>query len=354
MTVERKKAELKPVNKLEPKKRTLEPEKIIVPEQQIVEEIIQEIEVKEIKKYELGGNNNFYYFKDSRTEYALKLYSESDINRARREVECYKFLESTELSDFLLKFIKHDPVLNAAIFKWENKVRENCDINTAIDFIYTLNKISKRSKKYKYQAKDALFSLIDYEHDIKRRILTLNNSIYYENIRIFLNDVIEYKQSYISENYNVLIYIINLYKDHSILSPSDFGFHNSMCTDSGVKWFDFEYFGYDSPLKLIVDFLIHPAMSLNVDEKMLWLNKMMSEFEINNSISSHIKTVWPLLGIKWILIILNEYCEDVWYNKILAKPTLKQIRKSVLIQQKLKAEELFSNIKEFEKKFPIW
>jgi hypothetical protein len=99
------------------------------------------IEVKEIKKYELGGNNNFYYFKDSRTEYALKLYSESDINRARREVECYKFLESTELSDFLLKFIKHDPVLNAAIFKWENIVRENSDINTAIDFIYTLNTI---------------------------------------------------------------------------------------------------------------------------------------------------------------------------------------------------------------------
>ena len=49
MTVERKKAELKPVNKLEPKKRTLEVENTIVPEQQIVEQITQEIEVKEIK-----------------------------------------------------------------------------------------------------------------------------------------------------------------------------------------------------------------------------------------------------------------------------------------------------------------
>src|SRR6266480_4587472 len=48
-----------------------------------------------------------------------------------------------------------------------------------------------------------------------------------------------------------------------ILSPSDFGFHNAIRRPDGTLAFvDFEYFGWDDPAKTIVDFLLHPGMSV--------------------------------------------------------------------------------------------
>ena len=53
-----------------------------------------------------------------------------------------------------------------------------------------------------------------------------------------------------------------------ILSPSDFGFHNSLKTKKDqIIFFDFEYFGKDDPVKLAADFLLHPGMTLNLQQK---------------------------------------------------------------------------------------
>ena len=49
-----------------------------------------------------------------------------------------------------------------------------------------------------------------------------------------------------------------------ILSPSDFGFHNAIRRPDGALAFvDFEYFGWDDPAKTVVDFLLHPGMTLS-------------------------------------------------------------------------------------------
>jgi hypothetical protein len=48
------------------------------------------------------------------------------------------------------------------------------------------------------------------------------------------------------------------------LSPSDFGFHNAIRkTDGTLCFIDFEYFGWDDPVKLTADFLHHPGMALS-------------------------------------------------------------------------------------------
>ena len=47
------------------------------------------------------------------------------------------------------------------------------------------------------------------------------------------------------------------------LSPSDFGFHNTLRRPDGeLAFLDFEYFGWDDPAKTITDFLLHPGMQL--------------------------------------------------------------------------------------------
>ena len=47
------------------------------------------------------------------------------------------------------------------------------------------------------------------------------------------------------------------------LVPSDFGFHNSLRrSDGSLAFVDFEYFGWDDPVKLTADILLHPGRTL--------------------------------------------------------------------------------------------
>ncbi len=44
------------------------------------------------------------------------------------------------------------------------------------------------------------------------------------------------------------------------LVPSDFGFHNSLRRNDGsLAFVDFEYFGWDDPVKMTADILLHPG-----------------------------------------------------------------------------------------------
>ena len=47
------------------------------------------------------------------------------------------------------------------------------------------------------------------------------------------------------------------------LVPSDFGFHNSLRRkDGSLAFVDFEYFGWDDPVKLSADIMLHPGKPL--------------------------------------------------------------------------------------------
>ena len=50
------------------------------------------------------------------------------------------------------------------------------------------------------------------------------------------------------------------------LSPSDFGFHNALLeADGRLTFVDFEYFGWDDPVKIVADVMLHPGMGLSAD-----------------------------------------------------------------------------------------
>ena len=48
------------------------------------------------------------------------------------------------------------------------------------------------------------------------------------------------------------------------LSPSDFGLHNAMRGEDGrLRFIDFEYFGWDDPVKLVSDTALHPGQQFS-------------------------------------------------------------------------------------------
>jgi len=95
------------------------------------------------------------------------------------------------------------------------------------------------------------------------------------------------------------------------LSPSDFGFHNALRRrDGSLVFFDFEYFGWDDPAKTAVDFCLHPGMGLAADQARGFLERFLAGFDGDGRLRARIDTVWPLFGLKWCLILLNEFLRE--------------------------------------------
>ncbi len=95
------------------------------------------------------------------------------------------------------------------------------------------------------------------------------------------------------------------------LSPSDFGFHNALRLDDGrLVFVEFEYFGWDDPAKMVADFLLHPGMDLSHDLKGRFAVAVLGRFGNDRLLPSRLETVYPLFGLKWCLILLNEFVPE--------------------------------------------
>jgi len=95
------------------------------------------------------------------------------------------------------------------------------------------------------------------------------------------------------------------------LSPSDFGFHNAIARMAGELVFvDFEYFGWDDPAKTVSDFLLHPAMALPDDLRRIVTKEAGAVFGSDPTYRVRLGAYYPLFGIKWCLILLNEFLPE--------------------------------------------
>lgn len=93
-----------------------------------------------------------------------------------------------------------------------------------------------------------------------------------------------------------------------ILSPSDYGFHNALRQKGGrIVFLDFEYFGWDDPAKMIADFLWHPAVPLRFGLKQRFFAGCVRLFEHPARLARRVEALYPLVGLKWCMILLNEF-----------------------------------------------
>ncbi len=91
-----------------------------------------------------------------------------------------------------------------------------------------------------------------------------------------------------------------------ILSPSDFGFHNAL-RDKDKLWFiDFEYAGWDDPVKLLCDFACQPEVPVCEEyARQFWqtlADRLRDEYLVDYAVK-----LLPLYRIKWCCILLNEF-----------------------------------------------
>ena len=119
------------------------------------------------------------------------------------------------------------------------------------------------------------------------------------------------------------------------LVPSDFGFHNSLRRPDGTLAFlDFEYFGWDDPVKLTADFLLHPGMMLGAAERRCFETAARLRYGDDPAFGARLDALLPLFGMRWVLILLNEFLPERWQQRVRAGLSLDwgQAKRRQLVQ----------------------
>jgi hypothetical protein len=132
------------------------------------------------------------------------------------------------------------------------------------------------------------------------------------------------------------------------LSPSDFGFHNALRCRGRLVFLDFEYFGWDDPAKLAADFILHPAMRLSEGLKRRFIAGFVSRFEPR--LERRLPLVYPLCGLKWCAIFLNEFVPQ--FRKRRAFAGADADGDEIRLEQLSKAERMLGRVLDEHEQFP--
>lgn len=130
-----------------------------------------------------------------------------------------------------------------------------------------------------------------------------------------------------------------------ILSPSDFGVHNAVRRpDGGLSFFDYEYFGWDDPSRMLADFCLYPGMDLPDALQGRFLMRVLPALEASGYRSERAEAMFPLFGIKWCCVLLNEFVPHEPAMHTFAKTDRTDAHIRVLRQQLDKARWLLENL----------
>jgi hypothetical protein len=98
--------------------------------------------------------------------------------------------------------------------------------------------------------------------------------------------------------------------DETCISPSDFGFHNSLVRANGeLAFIDFEYAGWDDPAKLVCDFFCQPDIPVAFSLFDSFLSSVAGSLGLAapDAFAARCKALLPAHQIKWICILLADF-----------------------------------------------
>ena len=271
-----------------------------------------------------GGNNRVYKLITDNDQYILKKYfSSEEENRNRLSAE-YIFLEYIWEAGVrnVPKPVFSDSVNHMALYQYIEGVRPGKDviqkthIIKAMDFIETINIRKGINTKLALQinnASDFCPSIQEYLNSVDKRTQKLSfidpdGDINQEAKKFIAKRLVPEWGKTRANVKNLKGEDIALSKSDLILSPSDFGFHNAIIKNkSEIFFIDFEYAGWDDPIKMICDFFCQPEIPVRLNYFEYCIERMIRIICPTYDFLLKAKLLLPLFRIKWCCIMLNVF-----------------------------------------------
>lgn len=262
--------------------------------------------------------------------YALKSYPSADDdprNRLETEVAALRFLDRHGVIR-VPKIAALSPSDRIVLFHWiAGTAFEDvtpADIDDALGFVETLRGLNSQAGADKIAlASEACLSPQDIVDQIDGRIGRLQAfGAADKSLATFLDgpffaayrEILAWARDGLEGS--GIGFFDQIRNEERTLSPSDFGFHNALRTAAGEPvYLDFEYFGHDDPVKLTADFLLHPAMQLAPSQKTRFASGVSKIFKDYSHFLTRLQYLMPLYGLRWCLIILNEFVPASWARR---------------------------------------
>lgn len=192
------------------------------------------------------------------------------------------------------------------------------EIKQAAEFIRLLNE-HKDSVKARglANASEACFSLDEHKNTVDARVKRLENIDCATLTSQYLSDFIrselrpawdKIKWEFEKEAERLGIPMNEIVGvEERCISPSDFGFHNAIrVSDGRLRFFDFEYAGWDDPAKLVCDFFCQPKIPAPSELRKSFVKRATINFAGRETFLKRAGLLTPLYRVKWCCIILNE------------------------------------------------
>ena len=278
-----------------------------------------------------GRNSQVYRLTDSNSQtYALKAYfrhASDKRDRLRTEFSSLQFLWESGVRDVPQPLVA-DWGAGCALYEYIDGQKiipdtiTNSEIDTAVGFLTSLKDLRDRDgASHLSPASEACFSVQAIVESIRRRLKALNDQRRDEEPYIHLY---EFLDSHFAPKLEEVVRWVraslgrarmsferDIDPAERTLSPSDFGLHNALkCNDGRIVFLDFEYFGWDDPAKMTADVLLHPAMNLVDSLKRRFARGIRHSFADYPHLARRVEIVYPLFGLKWCTILLNEFLPE--------------------------------------------
>jgi hypothetical protein len=283
-----------------------------------------------------GRNSRIWRVTGGGRTFALKQYpSRRDDPRDRlsTEVGALRLMERHGI-DTVPRVLGVDGERGYALLSWIDgrdvaDVRE-ADIDAAIVFLTAIHGL--RAAPWAAEqppAAEACLNGREVEQQIQGRLVRLRDAAGNEHELIdFIDNLVatrlsvESKKAHEAVTAAGLAFDADLPQEWRSLVPSDFGFHNSLRrSDGALAFLDFEYFGWDDPVKLTADIVLHPGRPLEPTQRQRFRQAATRLYGGDPAFANRLSAYLPLFGLRWVLILLNEFIPERWQRRVLAGET---------------------------------
>jgi len=274
-----------------------------------------------------GGSNSeaFKVITEDKNEYFVKEYhirKKDSRNRLSTEFTGLSFLWANGIRNI------PEPILaceesRVAVYRFikGTKIQSGemslTDVDEAALFAGKLQSLTNaKGSDLQPVASEACFSVHEYIDCVDDRLNSLNllgkKGIVFDSLRSYLVDefmplyrIVKKMTAQKAKELKIDIHE-KIKVSERTLSPSDFGFHNVIKVKDGLLYFiDFEYYGWDDPVKMIADFYLQPAVHVPVSYRERFFEKVRNNYKTHTRLGERLSVIYPLLGLKWCLIMLN-------------------------------------------------
>lgn len=278
-----------------------------------------------------GGNSRIYRVETPTRTYALKYYAPSPPgtrNRLEAEVAALRFFAKHSLPQVPAVYGSED---RFALYDWvEGSIPNDItrvDVDSAADFIARFPRLSQLPEAAAFgNAAEACLSLQELLTQIDRRLVRLREVAANESaLHDFLESEIapelgkcvsNARAAWSTQSWNPAE---ELPRREQCLIPGDFGFHNMLkMPDGKLTFIDFEYFGWDDPVKLVADTLLHPGYQLSPEALARLHTRFLGIFSTDPAFTVRLHAMLPLFSLRWALILCNEFLQEKRANRAFA------------------------------------